>query len=511
MSVAEKTIEQSVAASSADATRSSSARDVATKTKAAKQSQPFLNKILDLLSSVRFGVFLLVVMVVLAMIGMLIVQQNVEGFDRFYASLTPAEKLIYGALGFFDIYHTWYFNFLLLILSLNIILASIDRFPTAWKYISEPKIEATKAYLLKQKNHVQFESIDNQPEIVETIEKALKKFGFKLRSTSQKNGRVVVFGEKNAWNRLGAYIVHVALLLLFLGHFVALQTGYDADVRLMPGTTTNQIQLIRYNLDRQERAPVNLPFSLHCTDIEQKLVDKKGSIEVNNTLDWFTRMQIDDPVYGQRDVSISLNQPYTYRGFRFFQASAITVGSARNMTLRLAPADGGEPLTVNLPRNGSAVLPDNTKIEYQNFFADFAFVGGKPDTRSADYNNPAAQLKITSPNGETKNAYAFAADLPSGAPVGAPIFGYKYKLVDFEKSPMAHVLSIKYDPFYGSTIAWYWGGGLLILALFGVFFFAHQRIWAVVEQNGQVTIGGHANRNEFGFTDRFKNIVATLQ
>ena len=41
-----------------------------------------------------------------------------------------------------------------------------------------------------------------------------------------------VFGEKGRWNRVGAYIVHVFLLILFLGHFVAHQFGFDADVRL---------------------------------------------------------------------------------------------------------------------------------------------------------------------------------------------------------------------------------------------------------------------------------------
>ena len=49
------------------------------------------------------------------MIGMLIIQQNVQGFDAYFASLTPAEKLSYGSLGFFDIYYSWYFNLLLLV------------------------------------------------------------------------------------------------------------------------------------------------------------------------------------------------------------------------------------------------------------------------------------------------------------------------------------------------------------------------------------------------------------
>src|SRR5687768_4372365 len=92
-------------------------------------TKPLINRIVDFLSSVRFGVSLLIILVVLSIIGMLIIQQNVQGFDSYYASLTPAERTVYTALGVFDIYHSWYYNVLLLILSLNIILASIDRFP----------------------------------------------------------------------------------------------------------------------------------------------------------------------------------------------------------------------------------------------------------------------------------------------------------------------------------------------------------------------------------------------
>src|SRR5215204_1088631 len=118
--------------------------------------KPMINQIVDFLSSVRFGVSLLIILVILSIIGMLIIQQNVQGFDSYYASLTPAEKTVYGGLGVLDIYHSWYYNVLLLILSLNIVLASIDRFPTAWAYIANPKIKATKDWLLNQKVHTTF-------------------------------------------------------------------------------------------------------------------------------------------------------------------------------------------------------------------------------------------------------------------------------------------------------------------------------------------------------------------
>src|SRR5262245_35204166 len=75
---------------------------------------------LRLLSSVPFGIVLLVLLIIACMIGMLIQQQELETFQGYYASLTPAEKIVYGRLGFFDIYHAAYFNLLLLLLSLNI-------------------------------------------------------------------------------------------------------------------------------------------------------------------------------------------------------------------------------------------------------------------------------------------------------------------------------------------------------------------------------------------------------
>src|SRR2546421_11322834 len=109
-----------------------------------------LTWLLNLLSSVRFGVMMLILLATLSMIGMLIQQQNVEGFEKYYADLSPATQLLWGTLGFFDIYHSWYFNVLLLVLSLNIVLASIDRFPGAWQYIKRPKLDALPLWLRKQ-------------------------------------------------------------------------------------------------------------------------------------------------------------------------------------------------------------------------------------------------------------------------------------------------------------------------------------------------------------------------
>jgi cytochrome c biogenesis protein len=294
-----------------------------------------------------------------------------------------------------------------------------------------------------------------------------------------------------------------------------LQTGFDATVRMIPGESTNTIEKLDFDLDKKLEFNVQLPFTIDCTDIQQKLIDEKGGIDVTNTLDWRTHIKINDPQYGVTEADVSLNNPFTYRGYRFFQAQTIPVGSARNITLDLTPQNGGVPIKLEIPRNGSATLADGTTVKFDQFLADFTFnAKGKPDTKSGDYNNPAAVLSVTSPGGEQTRVFAFAANISDKIPVGAPKAGYKWRLSSFEKAPLAHVLSIKYDPFNAAFIAWYFGGFGLIGALIFVFFISHKRAWALIERTSEntfeVTLAGEANRNQMGFEDKFKSIVSAV-
>jgi cytochrome c biogenesis protein len=301
-----------------------------------------------------------------------------------------------------------------------------------------------------------------------------------------------------------------------MGHFVANQTGFNADVRMIPGEQTNQIQLIKFELDKKERYNVQVPFSLECTDIEQKLIDPQGEIDVSNTLDWRTQVRIDDPQYGLNTYDVSLNKPLDYRGYRFFQAQTVPVGSARKIMLDLVPQDGGQKISVEIPRGGSTKLADGTNVEFQEFLPDFFLNNkGQADTRSGEYRMPAAVLGVTPPTGSPMRVFAFGGATADNIPVGAPKLGYKWRLADFERSPYAHILSIKYDPYSASFIAWYIGGFGLIGALIFVFFFSHKRVWARIEPaaDGEhsITIAGEANRNHAAFEDKFDAIVNSLK
>lgn len=91
--------------------------------------------------------------------------------------------------------------------------------------------------------------------------------------------------------------------------------------------------------------------------------------------------------------------------------------------------------------------------------------------------------------------------------------GYKFRLVDFEKVPYAHILQIQKDP---GKMPFYIGGALLILTLGAVFFFSHQRVWTLIEERKDgkgfdVVMGGNTNRNKLGFEDRFKRLVNEIK
>ncbi|MDT7604545.1 MAG: cytochrome c biosis protein, partial [Acidobacteriota bacterium] len=441
-------------------------------------------------------------------------QKNVEGFEKYFADLTPAQRLLYGGLGIFDIYHAWYFNLLLLTLSLNIVLASIDRFPKAWTFVSKPKLDASGKWLRGQEQHADLKlEGDSRRAVGERVAAACKAVGMKPRLT-EKGTRTFVFAQRNTWNRLGAYAVHVALLTIFLGGFMTRMFDQNGQMPIKPGMTSSEISDTVFNLNdgglQLSKATLPLPFEVTCTDIQQKLIKQDGPITADNTIDWLTKIQIKDE-RGTHEALVHLNNPYDYRGYRFFQASFINVGRAREITLHLTREADGYQTDVTIPRDGSVNLSDGTRIQFVNFQPDFTMAGGQITTASGEYNNPAAVLNVASADGTQARAYAFTKELPPNAPVGRAVGGYKFRLAAFEKVPDAHVLSIQKDP--GATV-FYVGSMMLICTLIGVFFFAHQRVWAVIEEREaggfEVVVGGNTNRNAVAFGDRFKRLVTAI-
>lgn len=490
-----------------------------------KKSDSVLDKVLRLLSSVKFGLVMLSTLLTCNMIGMLVMQVNVDGFDKYFANLKPAQKLVYGSLGFFDIYRSRYFTLLLAITGLNIILASIDRFPAAWQYVRKPKLTASPKFIAAQMFNAEATEHADPKGVAENIRKAWRKHGFRAR-INEENNRVTVFAQRSVLNRLGAYVVHVALLTIFTGGFLTSRYGVGGSMEIKPGRISDKFATSDISLEGARESAAVLPFQIECTDLQQKLIIEEGGLDNSNTIDWLSSIRIIDKERNhQEDMVVHLNNVGDYRGYRFFQNSFTPIGNAREITIAFEPAAGGgatlPPVTIK--RDGSTEVPGIGTVRYVNFYPDFDVDDSGPTTLSRDYNNPAAQLEITGPDGKRTMSFAFNPQLSeqyltkANEKVGKEggenpllVGGNKVILRKFEKVSLNHTLTIQYDP--GRTPV-YIGFTLLVMALCGVFFFSHQRVWAVIEPNGKgskIYFGGNTNRNRPAFEGRFNSLVQSV-
>jgi cytochrome c biogenesis protein len=489
-----------------------------------KANKPGSTSILDrglrLLSSVRFGIIMLMLLLICCMIGMVIMQQNVEGFRAYYAKLTPATRSLYESLGFFNIYHSWYFTLVLAITALNIILSSIDRFPAAWAYVRQPKLTATPRFINAQAFTQTVRQSQDTDRAVEGIAAAWRKAGLRAK-INKEEGITTVFAQRGLWNRFGAYVVHIALLFIFVGGFLTSRYGVGGQMELVPGKSSNAFSVFDSSeTDNSGPKRAEMPFAVQCTDLRQDLIRPEGNLDVMNTIDWLSYIKITDA--GKETMAlVHLNAPYDYRGYRFFQSSFVPVGYARQITLSFTPTAGGAAREVTIARDTATDVEGIGRVSYEDFYPDFTLETGQPDTASGEYHNPAVKIRVARTDGKSEVAIAQTAQAAS--PVAdqadeltkakdelATVAGHRVTLKGFEKVSRGHTLTVQYDP--GRTPV-YLGFGLLTLSLCMVFFYSHQRVWAVVEPDGKHTtiyFGGNTNRNRPAFEARFRSLVQSV-
>ena len=87
----------------------------------------------DFFASIRLTIGLLISLAATSIIGTLIPQNQdpaayVQAFGQFAFEL-------FTIFGLFDMYHSWWFQTLILLLTANIFVCSIDRLPATWKII----------------------------------------------------------------------------------------------------------------------------------------------------------------------------------------------------------------------------------------------------------------------------------------------------------------------------------------------------------------------------------------
>jgi cytochrome c biogenesis protein len=451
---------------------------------------------------------MLALLVVSCFLGMAIMQSNVQGFDTYYETLTNSEKLVFTTLGLFNVYGTWWFQTLLALTSLSIILASIDHFPGAWRYISRPKKVALAPYVRNQPVNATLSLPgETQEAVAERILSFLRDKRLKGEIT-RKGDTVHVFAQSGVWNRIGPYFIHVSLLMIFLGGFLTSRFGQNGQLPLAHGETSSSFVDFIQEWDGRRTIQHQLPFTVTADRIEQRLLDPAGGLDASNTLDWITRITINDSGVTHQAV-VHLNNPYDYKGYRFFQSGFDGGGDASEITLSVVGEDGSSREVV-LPKHVPTQVEGLGTLTFSQFVGDFDPQAMGPV--SDGYDNPTAFVRVQMLNGADTTIPAFNRDVVD-ARGGVPTMsnGMGLVLEAFAKSNTIHVLSVQKDP--GVTLVYY-GFGFITLALAFTFFVPHRRVWAVVgpvaDGAADVTVGGHANRLKHKFNEQFEGWMRAL-
>ena len=99
-------------------------------------SKGIFSQVIDFFASVKLVIVILIALAATSVIGTVLPQgEPLEMVVRRYG---PATARLIGIFQLQDMYHSWWFQWLLLLLSANLIVCSIKRFSTTWKVIQAP-------------------------------------------------------------------------------------------------------------------------------------------------------------------------------------------------------------------------------------------------------------------------------------------------------------------------------------------------------------------------------------
>jgi cytochrome c biogenesis protein len=246
-------------------------------------------------------------------------------------------------------------------------------------------------------------------------------------------------------------------------------------------------------VSRSERE-IDLGFSLRLEQFSMSKYPNGTPKEFKSIL---TVLENGKPVPDYTNARIIVNDPLTYKGITFYQSS---YGNAGNYFFTVSDLNGKKPVSLTVAGQSSVDLPDGSSLhvlEATNDVSQFA----------AGVAGPAAQVELHAPNGKTESFVVYAnhpeLNIQHAQEHGAgPVIHY-----EGAEERMYTGLQVAKDP--GVEVVWL-GCLLMIIGIYAAFFMSHRRIWVRI-QNGVVTIGGNASKNQAAFQQTFEGIVDRLK
>ena len=434
-------------------------------------------------ASVKLTIVLLLVLAGTSIIGTLIPQNEepigyVQAFGEFLYRL-------FALLGLFDMYHSWWFITLILLLVINIVVCSIDRLKANRKilFVRHPRFNLARYRQLKIKSEYNKNCDVAQ---LKSLYPAAVSGSFRYQRIEETDSGFALFAESGRWTRFGVYVVHLSVVLLLIGGLIGSIFGFDGFVNIPEGETVQSIHL------RNSNQKLPLDFAISCDDFNVEFYDSGAPKEFRSSL---TILKQGKAVL-QKDIIV--NDPLRYAGISFFQSSYGNLAPNELILNFTSQATGmiyskkakiDEP--INIPEDlGSFVLKRFTsQAEFKGHNIGEAFIGvlTAPDGSSVEVTLP---LKFPSFDKMRKGTTFIA-------------------VADFVPRYFTG-LQVSKDP--GVWVV-YAGFILMIIGIYITFFMAHQQICVEVASRGnesRITVSGTSNKNKLGMQKKVAKLAERL-
>lgn len=433
------------------------------------------NPVISLFASVKLALFTLCLLAVTSIIGTVIPQK--ESFEFYVQNFSESTARIFQVLSIPDMYNSWWFLGLLGLLSINLIVCSIDRFPGVWRQIKKDNLAIDLKRVDKMRLSEQWNSDKSESELATEVSDKLSGNGWTTEQR-KRDDSLLLFAQKGAMTRTGVYIVHASILIIFIGAIVGEITGFKGSVMLPETQTTGSVY--EFGTSRA----IDLGFEVRCNRFDIEFYDTGMPKAYRSSL---TVLE-DDKVIMEKNIVV--NDPLTYKGITFYQSS---YQGYQDFILNITDKKTGTEEMITLPFQQRGNLTQHKD----------AIIGV---INAETMGQSVSRLKVWFKDAEGPASVFW---IPSGEEVTVQRADTEYIIGG--KQMYATGLQVAKDP--GVWIV-YIGCGMMILGLFVAFFMSHRRIWVLLKsEDGEniVLVAGSSNKNKLGFEKTFANLADSLK
>jgi len=441
-------------------------------------------------ASLKLTIFLLILLALVSIIGTVIPQNQMpEEYLKFYKESTYATLK---AVGFLDMYHSWWFVFILALLAINLIVCSLKHFPRTWRFFSRPTTLLDKD--LEKASGLVWRSAWSkmplpEPSALFTRLEALWSGKWQVAERVGENGPELHYAaEKGCWSRLGYYFVHLSILIIFAGGIIGSLFGVKGFVNIPEGEKVSSF----YTYGAGQKS-IPLGYSVECRDFEVEFYESGRPKEYSSDLAIYQGGKL------IKEKRIEVNHPLSYQGFTLYQSSYGAYGGSVDLELNFTAS--GLVLPLKLKVGQPLRLPEKWGwIEVLKYDENYMRMG------------PAVQVLRDPGNGVKPYQFQVFLNYPDFGKQNSKT-GEFCVLKNIEQNYYTG-LQVNKDP--GVWIVWF-GCLMMILGLYVAFFMSHRRLWLRLAPETdnpdrlQLVLVGNANKNQPAFEAEFKELVEQIK